>query len=689
MDVEQAIALAYQLSNAGQVKRAEELCREVLTAAPQQAAALHLLGLIAHQRGEVGAAIFHLGEACKAPGAPAVYFSNLAEMLRQAGQAESAERAARQAVARDPALQQGWNNLGIILQETNRLEQSVACLEQALTFGSGNAELLNNLGNSFARLGRLDRAWGHYVQALALKPDYAEAHSNLASALNMLGRYEEALAHARTAIVLNPRLADAHMNAASVLHAQGAHSAAMAQLDSLLQIASRHARGLLLYANCLEASQRHAEALALCRTAAGWHPGNGEILLALGKLLQAQGEVAAADAALQAAAMALPDPAEALAVQAAYLLEAGEMAAANETVRKALQANPRHAMAWATLSELKRFRRNDEDLLAMQKLLGPEGLQGYQEQVHLNFALGKAHLDFGEDRLGFAHFETGNRMKRASIDFDLAKTTAWMRRIALRFSARRIAELAGKGVQDAAPLFVLGMPRSGTTLVEQILASHSQVFGAGELSSVQVQTDALARQCGVNFPELADRLDDDRLRGFGAAHLAGLRQLSGRRFVVDKMPSNFFYAGLIHLALPNARIIHVRRDAADTCLSCYTKLFGGPQQFAYDLAELGGFYREYERLMVHWREVLPASRFIELRYEDVVGDLEAQSRRLLEFCGLDWEPACLRFFETARRVRTASAAQVRQAVYGSSIGRAERYREFLGPLFAALEAPCV
>jgi tetratricopeptide (TPR) repeat protein len=475
------------------------------------------------------------------------------------------------------------------------------------------------------------------------------------------------------------------VNAAGILHAKGAHGAAMAQLDSLLEFSATHAKGLLLYAQCLEATQRHEEAIAACKKAAAAHPKNGEAQLALGKLLQARGETEAAAAYLLAARDLASNPAEALAVQAGFEMESGQFATAAETIRAALRKNPKQANAWLTLSELKKFKRNDEDIPAMQALLGAQGLQGYQEQIHLNFALGKAYLDFGETARGFSYLDTGNRMKRAGIDFDLEQTKKWMRAIAAQFSAARMASLAHSGLPDESALFIIGMPRSGTSLVEQILASHEQIFGAGELTSVQRQVDQLARITRLPYPEFAASLNPERLHRFAAAHLENLRRRSTHRYVVDKMPSNFFYAGLIHLALPNAQIIHVRRNAADTCFSCYTKLFGGPQQFAYDQAELGGFYRAYENLMAHWREVLPQSRFIEVIYEDLVADIEGESRRLLNFCGLQWHEACARFFETERSVRTASATQVRQPPYRSSIGRAEQYRKHLTPLFAALE----
>ncbi len=685
MNVEQIVALAYRHWEAGQPGQAEQLCRQALQAWPGQAAALHLLGLMAHSYGNADAAIQYLTQACEAPRVPALYFSNLAEMHRQRGQLPAAEAAARRAVARDETLGQGWNNLGIILQEQAKLDESLVCLQRAVSLSPGNAEMLNNLGNTHARLGAFDQAWGHYTQALALNPAYAEARSNLASVLRSLGRYDEALLHAEQAIELNPRLADAYLNAASILHARAANGAALTRLDGLLAFAPGHVRALLLYAQILDAELRGAEALGLCHRAAGLAPADGEVQLTLAKLLQSNGQSAAARLAAAKAASLLANPAEALGVQTALYLEAGEIEAALASSDAALRHDPKLAAAWLSRAELKHFARNDADIPAMQKLLGAEGVQGFHDQVCLHFALGKAYLDHDDAARAFTHFEAGNRMKRSELKFDLAPTVAWMSAIAAAFPASRFAALDGAGAPADEAVFIIGMPRSGTSLIEQVLASHPEVFGAGELSSVQSLVTQVTAQRKKPFPEFVDGLDAMQWRQLGEAYG---RQLSARataRRIIDKMPSNFFHAGLIHLALPNARIIHVRRDAADTCLSCYTKMFSAPQQFAYDLRELGSFHLAYQKLMAHWRAVLPASRFIEVDYEDFVADLEAQARRLLEFCGLEWDAACLRYAETKRVVRTASAAQVRRPLYHSSIGRAQRYRKYLAPLYDALD----
>jgi hypothetical protein len=247
------------------------------------------------------------------------------------------------------------------------------------------------------------------------------------------------------------------------------------------------------------------------------------------------------------------------------------------------------------------------------------------------------------------------------------------------------ALLAGAVADDESsdlPVFVIGMPRSGTTLVEQILASHPDIHGAGELGTMGRLAAAIKPP---GFPAAVCGLDAADRAAIGRRYLDRVRPLAaGRSRVVDKMPGNFVFAGLIRLALPRARIIHCRRDPVDTCLSCYQRLFLGEQGFTYDLGELGRFYRSYLRLMAHWRQMMPPDRFIEVDYEEVVDDVEGQARRLIDFCGLEWNESCLEFHRNERQVRTASVNQVRQPIYRGSVGRWRRHEAHLGPLLAAL-----
>jgi len=680
LTISEALQQAYAHWNAGQASAAEQYCQRVLAAWPDHPDALHLLGVMAHAYGNLDLAIEHLRKACRTPRAPAVYFSNLAEMCRQRGLLTEGEAAGQRAVALDPTQAAAWNNLGILQQEVGKLEQSVASLERVIALRPDWPEAHNNLANTYKRIGRLERAEIHYHRALTLKPDYAEAHSNHAFLLNALGHYERAAAAARHAIELDPHLVDAYRNLADVEISRLRYGEALRWLDALLAFAPLHPSGLAARALALKHLERLDEALASARQAVLLAPDNAEAHNTLGQVLQALGLHDDALAQFDLAA-SLPGSVaeEALVGRANLFMESGRKAEAEQAFQKALAAFPRSTRVLVSRADLKTFQADDPDIAALEAMLA-EGSLALTERLSVHFSLGKAYLDIGQGALAFAHLGQGNRLKRDTFTYDGAATQAWLARIAATFTPELLRRFAGAGAASDLPVFIIGMPRSGTTLVEQILSSHPAVHGAGELAALRLVVDAAGR-----FPDLMGAVSGDDLARMGRDYLARVTPLAkGRPLLVDKMPANFLYAGLIPLILPGARMIHCRRDPVDTALSCYSKLFAGEQLFTYDQTELGQFYRAYQALMAHWRAVLPADRFIEVDYEAVVDDLEGQTRRLLDFLALPWDAACLRFHDNRRTVRTASVNQVRQPIYKTSKGRWRAQAEHLGPLLAAL-----
>ena len=318
-----------------------------------------------------------------------------------------------------------------------------------------------------------------------------------------------------------------------------------------------------------------------------------------------------------------------------------------------LQAFPNSTKAITARCDAKKFVTDDPDISAMEAALAHSIKPSINEQMSLHFALGKAYLDTADSAQAFAHLYAGNAIKRASLNYDAQATAGWMARIGAAFTPDLMHRYADAGAASELPVFIIGMPRSGTTLVEQILASHPLVHGAGELSALR-----LAVEKAGSFPDSVAALDADALTRIGNDYLAQVAALApAAKRLVDKMPANFFYAGLIPLILRGARVIHCRRDPVDTCLSCYSKHFAGEQIFTYQLDELGQFYNAYADLMKNLRSIMPPERFIEVDYEAVVDDLEGQARRLIDFIGLPWNDACLNFHQTRRVVRTASVAQ--------------------------------
>ncbi|MGH7716734.1 MAG: sulfotransferase family protein, partial [Vulcanimicrobiaceae bacterium] len=323
----------------------------------------------------------------------------------------------------------------------------------------------------------------------------------------------------------------------------------------------------------------------------------------------------------------------------------------------------------------------------------PDGL-AIDDRIAFHFALGKAHGERGDYRASFQHFRDGNALARSRATYDEAQTFGEFQSFRNAFNADVIQSARGCGDPSPVPILIFGMPRSGTTLVEQVLAAHPNVHAGGEISAYTPNE--------VGMFELALRSqkwvegDDNDVPGTPST-LAEAVKKTGVRYaryveslapaatrVTDKWPFNFKFAGIAYLALPNARLIHVRRDPLDTCFSCFTTLFSGNLPYTHDLTELGRYYRAYEELMRFWRSALPPGAMLEVRYEDFVTDFETSARRLIAFCGLEWDERCLQFWSAKRPVRTASSVQVRQQLYDRSIGRSRPYLEFLGPLSSAL-----
>ncbi|MCG8360255.1 MAG: sulfotransferase [Kiloniellales bacterium] len=368
----------------------------------------------------------------------------------------------------------------------------------------------------------------------------------------------------------------------------------------------------------------------------------------------------------------------------AYLMGAvGRLDEAVAHYRRAVALKPDYAEAYFNLSGSTKFAAGDPVLPAIQKLIKTPGLSD-EDQCFLHFAAGKVLDDIGDYDGAFAHYRQGNAKKGKRFDRD-ANRSRTDEAIAL-FDAALLRRRAARSTKGEELVFVVGMPRSGTSLVEQVLASHPAVHGAGELPDIDAIAGALAEHNKekLPYPDCIPAIDGRVLSGFGDAYLERVRRLapdSGR--FVDKAPLNFRYLGLIGLMLPGARVLHCRRDPVDTCLSGYFQNFAKGQDYAFELGDLAAFYRDYRRFMEHWRAVLPL-KMMELDYEALVADQKGASRALLAFCGLEWDEACTAFHRTERPVQTASRWQVRQPIYRSSMGRWRRYKAHLGPLLEGL-----
>jgi tetratricopeptide (TPR) repeat protein len=565
---------------------------------------------------------------------------------------EDAVRLFRRATNVERSSAEAHHYLALALTAIGRSQEAIQRYEKAIAIRPDLAESHNNLGYLLHSLGRMDEAIVHYEKALVIKPAYAEAHNNLGNTLHKLGRSEEAFAHYREALAINPNYAEAHDNLGIALAALGQYEEAVACHEKSLAISPDDAETHNHFGNTLHMLGRSEAAIAHHKQAVAARPNGPEFHSDFGHALHALGRLSEATSAFA----------------------------------RAISLTPGKVRYFWNLASSKRFTATDQHLAAMQEFARDSSSLPVEEQIELHFALGKALADVGEQQQAFNHILQGNSLKRRHIVYDEATTLQRFERIGKVFTAGLLREKSGLGDPSEIPVFIVGMPRSGTTLVEQILASHPDVFGAGELAEMGKLAAGVSGPNGSEFPEAVAAMSGEQLHQLGGNYLRTVCRMAPKaKRITDKLPGNFLRVGLIHLALPKARIIHTRRDLRDTALSCFSILWPSGMEQTYDLAELGRYCRTYEALMEHWRRVLPKGAMLEVQYEDVVENLEEQARRIVEHCGLEWNDACLAFHRTERSVRTASASQVRQPIYTSSVGRWRAHEVQLQLLLQALE----
>ncbi len=636
---------------AGRSEEAERLCRQALAARADQPRLLHLLAVVTHERGDDAEAASLLQRAIALDGGNPVYHHHLGEALRAQGACEDAVAAYRKALSLDPGQADAWYGLGNVLFEQRRWEEAAAA----------------------------------YRRGLALSPEDAELHNNLANALAEMDDARGAIDHYRAAVRAQPAYFDAWINLGDALAAAEEHGGALGSYRSAVQLRPDSVPALLRLVRQLRAAQDYEQALDACRKVLALEPESVQAHNHAGYCLEQIGRPAEAMEHFQRALELAPERAEVHANIGMHLQNQGRFDEAIAAHRRALALDPELADAYLNLVSIKSYRPSDEEVRAMSALLERSDLPP-DARISLSFALAQVRDARGDIDAAFELFRSANDLKAHRLPFDPEEYTSYTNRIIATFDAAFFAQREGFGVDSEVPVFVVGMPRSGSTLVEQILASHPGVAGAGELQDMRMMAGKLPEMLGTSqpFPECVSLLEAPPARRLAEGYLEALRgRAQGALRVTDKMLGNFQRLGLIALLFPRARVIHCRRDPLDTCVSCYLQHFANGLRFTYDMEHLGIAYRGYERLMAHWREVLPM-RMLDVRYEALVGDLERVSRELIEFLGLPWDERCLLFHEQARNVGTASFWQVRQPLYASSVGRWRRYEKHLAPLIEAL-----
>jgi tetratricopeptide (TPR) repeat protein len=543
------------------------------------------------------------------------------------------------------------NSLGNVLSELGKHEQAIASYSKALRLIPDYADAHNNLGNALNGLGRHEQAAASYTKALRLMPDYADAYYNPANSLGELGKFEQAVASYSKALQLMPDFAEAHNNLAIALSELGKHEQAIASYSKALQINPDNAKAHNNLANSLIDLGRHEQAIA----------------------------------SYAQALRLMPDYAEAHCNLATALSDLGKYEQAIASYAEALKIKPDYAKVYENLGRIKKYQPDDPQIAQMRDLIA-DGAISESNKTLLNFALGKACDDIGDTESAFQHFQEGNRLRKKELGYDISTDLRLFNRIKSAFSAANppnIDETRPVSEGRKQPIFIVGIHRSGTTLVEQILSSHSQVYGGDEILAMdRIVRPILPSNSNVPFGELTGEM----IRRIRADYLSDLDSFgTGEPCVTDKTPLNFRWTGFILTAMPEARIINVQRDPVATCWSVFKQYISNKEVgYAYDLADIAGYYKLYADLMDFWNSRFPG-RIYNLDYEALTNNQGEETRKLLEYCNLDWEDQCLEFHKTSRAVRTPSSAQVRQAMYKGSSGSWRKYEAHLQPMLQVLE----
>jgi tetratricopeptide (TPR) repeat protein len=591
-------------------------------------------------------------------------------LLMNAGRYAELEQRSRQLLERHPDAGIVWQLLGIALRM--QAKNPLPALQRAITLLPDDAGVHNNLGNALGQHGRLDDAAASYRRALALKPDFAEAHNNFGYVLRGLGRLDDAVASYRQALRIKPDYAEAHHNLGDALLRLGRLDDAVTAYRRALALSPDFVEAHNNLGNALLELGRLDDATASYRRVLATRPDFAEAHSNLGTALRRAGQATEAEASCRRALAIDPNLAASIAVLAELNADQGRFTEAEELFRRAISIEPETAEAWVGISRLRKMTASDAAWVAQAQQVAARALPPRKE-VLLRYAIGKYFDDVKDFEQAFANYRRANQLtRRYRAGYDRRQLTQAIDLIIRRYDREWIGRTRIDANVSARPVFIVGMIRSGTTLAEQILASHRSVFGAGEL--MFWNTAAAGHRPGKP-------VDDGTLAALAAGYLRLLGDLSADAVrVVDKMPGNFLHLGLIHAALPHAHIIHMRRNPIDTCLSIYFQHFESFHSYATDLQDLAHYYAEYLRLMQHWRASLPAGVMLDVHYEALVQDQPACSRSMLEFIGLPWDPQCIEFHRTNRSVISASKWQVRQKISTSSVERWRNYERFVAPL---------
>lgn len=634
----------------GDADRTAELCSDALKDNPQDGKMRVLLATAQVRQGQFESAETNLREVLSLwPDIPKAN-RELGNALLGQGKGDEAIKAFERVVELTPEKSVAHFDLSMALSKIGREEEAQQALETSFELDPERRDLMDAI--RLQREGKRHRADGMYRDILRRDPMNVNATRLLGVSALDSGQHRLAIRLLRNAIKLVPEFFGARLDLARALIEKDDLDEARETLEEAIELEPRLAYPRMLLGNALSKAGKYEQAVTAFEAALALDPMHGGSLSGMGHALKTIGRQ---DDAIVA-------------------------------YRECIRIHPSAGETYWSLANLKTFRFTDEEISNMEKFVDDKSALE-ETRVNFNFALGKACEDEGDFERGFEYYSHGNSIRRENERYDPVTTEVMHDRIMETISPDLLKKNAAAGNPDSAPIFIVGLPRSGSTLIEQILASHEQVEGTHELPDLPriIMEINKQRPHGESYPEALKYFSADELTQLGSQYLEStLRHRTGMPFFTDKMPNNFPSVGLLQLILPNARIVNARRHPLDSCMGSFKQLFFKGQAFTYDLIEIGEYYLEYQRVMEHWHELLPG-KILDVQYEEMVMDQETQTRRLIDFCGLPWDDGCLKFYETDRAVNTASSEQVRQPIYSKSLNSWRRFEKQLQPLIEVLE----
>ena len=603
----------------------------------------------------------------------------LGHALMKQGRLQEAEDQIRFALSMEPHSPLLLEDMGSVFALQSRFAEAIPWFENAIKQEPRLPLVHKKLGQALAALGKGKEADQEFREYLELDTD----KGLVASAMEDMqaGRVDEAVTALKNILRDNPDNVDAMRYLAGIYYSKKLHlDDAEALLRHATQIAPGFVAAWMLLGPVLMERSKFLDAIEAFSEATRLAPEDAE---AWGGLGNAHARASNVEESVDAFARSVALDPNAPGIQMGYahvLKTIGDQAGALQAYRAAIREKPGFGEVYWSMANLKVFKFEKYEVTAMEQQLERGDLKTSPE-IHFRFALGKAYEDRRDYDRAWHYYHSGNQLQRTQIQYDLNEFELRQSKIMEVFSQEFLAERSGHGCMAADPIFIVGLPRSGSTLIEQILASHSQVEGTAELPILSKIASSIGRyrRDNMQYPEAVRDLRAKDLKAYGEQYMGETRRhrSTDRPYFTDKLPNNFSHIGLVSLILPNAKIINTRRHPMDSCLGAYKQLFGQGQNFTYDMFEIAEYYRQYHEVMTHWHSALPG-KILDVHYEETVTDLESQVRRVLEFCGLPFEDQCLRFYTTERAVKTASSEQVRQPIYRGALGKWRRYEKHLG-----------